>query len=98
MNANDGKFTAPVDGIYFFYCQARSNGSKSAYIAFYLNGSEKSYGYRSEDAGTDFVNVASQLKLKKGETVWVKFAHYFQSPTDSRYTFFEGHLIRQINS
>ena len=98
MNINDGKFTAPVDGIYYFYSQARSYGSKSAYIYFYLNGSEKSYAYRDEDGENDTVTLSSQFKLDKGDTVWVYFSGRFNNPTYAGFTFFEGHLIRQIKS
>ena len=98
LNVSDGKFTAPVDGIYVFYSQARSYGSSSAYISFRLNGSEKSFAYRNEDGEYDTVNLSSQFKLNKGDTVWVRFDGYFYDPTNEYYTFFEGHLIRQINS
>ena len=98
LNINDGKFTAPVDGIYFFYSQAETHGSKNAYIAFYLNGKEKSYAYRDENGEYDTLTVSTQYKLDKGDTVWVRFSGYFSNPTNPRDTFFEGHLIRQINS
>ena len=98
LNISDGKFTAPVDGIYFFYSQARSYGSKSAFICFYLNGSQKSYGYRDEDGEDETVSLSSQLKLNKGDTVWAYFDGYFYYPTDKFRTFFEGHLIRQIKT
>ena len=98
MNIDDGKFTAPVDGIYHFYSQARSYGANSAGIYFWLNGSEKSYGHRNEDGEYDTVTLSSQLKLDKGDTVWVYFSGYFNSPTYAPLTFFEGHLIRQIKS
>ena len=98
LNINDGKFTAPVDGIYFFYLQVRSLGSNSAYIALYLNGSAKSYGYRDEDGENDTVTLSSQFKLNKGDKVWAYFSGYFNNPANEYYTFFEGHLIRQINT
>ena len=98
MNVNDGKFTAPVDGIYFFYSQARSSGTYTALIYFYVNGSDKAYTYRNEDGEHDTVNLSSQFKLNKGDTVWVRFDGYYYYPTSEYYTFFEGHLIRQINS
>ena len=98
MNVNDGKFTAPVDGIYFFYSKAQSYGSNFARIDFYVNGSSKSYANRDEDEKWDTVPLSSQFKLNKGDTVWVKIDGYFSNPSHGPRTFFEGHLIRQINS
>ena len=98
LNINDGKFTVPVDGIYYFYSQARSYGSNYAQILFVVNGSNKSYAYRNEDNENDMVTLSSQFKLDKGDTVWVYFTGYFHNPTHALYTFFEGHLIRQLNS
>ena len=98
LNINDGKFTAPVDGIYYFYSQARTYGSNGARIDLCLNGSRKSYAYRYEDEKYDTVTLSSQFKLNKGDTVWVYFSGYFYNPAHTHYTFFEGHLIRQINS
>ena len=98
MNINDGKFTAPVDGIYHFYSQARSYGANYAEIHFYFNGSQKSYAHRNEDGDWDTVTLSSQFKLDKGDTVWVHFSGYFQNPAYPIFTFFEGHLIRQIKS
>ena len=46
----------------------------------------------------DIVTLSSQFKLNKGDTVWARFAGTFYGPTVATYTFFEGHLIRQINS
>ena len=98
FNTNDGKFKAPVDGIYSFYTQAHSYGNKYAQILFMVNGSQQSYAKRHEDGDTDFVTLSSQFKLNKGDTVWVYFNGWFYNPTYERNTFFEGHLIRQINS
>ena len=98
LNINDGKFTAPVYGIYYFYSQAQSFGSNNAQILFVVNGSNKSYAYRYEDNEYDTVTLSSQFNLNKGDTVWVYFAGYFYNPPHTQFTFFEGHLIRQINS
>ena len=98
LNINDGKFTAPADGIYVFYSQARTYGSSAAFIGFYLNGSQKSYAYRDEDGEYDTVTLSSQFKLNKGDTVWVYFSGTFNSPSSAPRTFFEGHLISQLNS
>ena len=98
LNINDGKFTAPVDGVFSFYSHAESDGSDNAEMLFVINGSDKSYAHRNEDAEYDTVTLSSQFKLNKGDTVWVYFSGYFYNPTHVQYTFFEGHLIGQINS
>ena len=98
LNINNGKFSAPVDGIYYFYSQCRSYGSHNAHISFHLNGSQKSYTSRDEDEQTDYVTLSSQFKLNKGDTVCVRFNGRFDNPTHSPRTFFEGHLISHLHS
>ena len=81
----------------FLNLQAWSQlGSNFADIYFYMNGSQKSRAYR--DGEYDTVTLSSQFKLNKGDTVWVYMNGYFSIPTYRDRTFFEGHLIRQINS
>ena len=65
---------------------------------FMVNGSIKSYVYRDEDGGYDMLTISSQFKLNKGDTVWVTYFGTFHTPSRAISTFFEGHLIRQINS
>ena len=65
-----------------------------------MNGSRKSRAHRDDgaDGETDTVTLSSQLKLNKGDTVWVKFHGHYYYPADEHYAFFEGHLTREINS
>ena len=97
---NDGKFTAAVDGIYFFSSQALTYRDSRAWIYFYVNGSSKSYVLIDEgpQGEYDIISLSSQFKLNKGDTFWVYFEGNFHNPQNADYTFLEGHLIRQINS
>ena len=62
-----------------------------------MNGSYKAYAYRDEDDGHDTVTTTAQFKLEKGDTVNVFMSGYYYDPASSTRTYFEGHLIRQIN-
>ena len=62
---------------------------------FLVNGSFKFFVKRDEDGGHDMLDIYSQFKLNKGDTVSVSYYGTFHSP--SRATF-EGRLIRQIYS
>ena len=65
-----------------------------------MNGSRKSNALVDEGpyGKYDIISLSSQLKLNKGDTFWVNFEGQFHNPLNADYTFFEGHLIRQINS
>ena len=44
-DSSNGKFTAPVDGIYFFHSQGWAYGSNEAFIRFLVNGSNMVIGH-----------------------------------------------------
>ena len=98
MKANQKDFTAPVNGIYYFYSQAQSYWADNSTLQFVVNGSTYAFAYRDEDREYDFVTLSSQINLKKGDIVCVLLIGTFHNPNNQQNTFFEGHLIHQINS
>ena len=97
-DSSNGKFTAPVDGIYFFHSHARTYGSSRAYIRFVVDNIYKTYSNREEDDGHDTLTATEQFILNKGDTVYVYFYGKFWNPAHRDHAYFEGHLIRQINN
>ena len=57
---NSGKFIAPIDGLYYFYTQVRSQGDDHANLYLCINDLEKSHIYRNEDDGYDTLTLTSQ--------------------------------------
>ena len=108
MNIYNGKFYAPVDGLYFFYSQTQSFHTSGAKIEFYVNGSRRSHAFNNGSGpnphsnrpitGYYMVTLSSQFKLNAGDTVWVKFWGYYNNPRNALHTFYEGHLIHKLNS
>ena len=70
-DSSSGKFTSPFDGIYFFNVLANKYGAKHAYIYISVNGSNKIITYTSDEKSHDFVSYSGQLKLNKGDSVWI---------------------------
>lgn len=74
-NNQDGVFTAPVDGVYVFFCTiTQDSNSHDLYFQFTLNGSAKTrnlaYG-RSDETHRTASNLIV-LQLIRGDRVWIK--------------------------
>lgn len=74
-NNQDGVFTAPVDGVYVFFCKiTQESNSHDLYFEITLNGSAKTrnivYG-RSDKTHRTASNL-SVLQLIRGDRVWIK--------------------------
>ena len=97
-----GKFTAPHDGIYFFYATSPLDqyvtGLFSNKIYIYVNGSSKVYHHlRTNSAGQyEFTHnsPSAALKLSKGDIVHIRMNGYFYyASTQCDRTYFQGHLV-----
>ena len=99
FDSTTGKFTAPVDGIYFFHARGRAffDGDRASYIRYHVNGSQRTFVNSRHNDGYDTITTDAQFKLKKGDTVNIYFGGLFYNPSHYHNTSFEGHLIRQIN-
>lgn len=74
-NNQDGVFTAPVDGVYVFFCKiTQSRNDNDFYYQFILNGSVKTitliYGRSDDPYRTSSSLIA--LQLSRGDRVWIK--------------------------
>lgn len=74
-NNQDGVFTAPVDGVYVFFCKITQQiNSQDLYFEITLNGSAKTgnivYG-RSDETYRTASNLIA-LQLIRGDRVWIK--------------------------
>lgn len=77
-NNQDGVFTAPVDGVYVFFCKiTQSVNDNDLYYQFILNGSVKTvtlvFG-RSDDTNRTSSTLIV-LQLSRGDRVWIQMKH-----------------------
>ena len=100
FDSTNGKFTAPVNGVYFFHSRGRaffSDAARTSYIRYHVNGTQMTFASIKHDNAWDTISTDAQFKLKKGDTVNIYFGGFFYNPSHHHNTYFEGHLIRQIN-
>ena len=94
---SDGKFQAPVDGIYSFHFYALSRSDSEVWIEFYKNEDylASTYAYTASDwadAGNTLI-----LELQAGDTVYVKavddYDNSLYGAANEIYTTFTGELL-----
>ncbi|XP_062615411.1 myosin-2 heavy chain, non muscle-like [Saccostrea cucullata] len=93
-NPSNGIFTAPIGGMFVFFVNVQTYGSKDIYVDIVLNGSRKvrtmAYGSSgSYSAGPNMV----VLTLQRRDAVWVKHYHGSGYYYDGPITTFSGFLI-----
>jgi len=106
-STSTGKFTAPVDGVYYFEAQAMTTGHSNNdniqdMVSLETNNGRLTYGrqrrtyFRSEDDANGYYTTssASSANLSAGDTVWFqrKSGHTW-SYSNYHYTYFTGWLI-----
>lgn len=74
-NNQDGVFTAPVDGVYVFFCKiTQGSNSHDLFFQFILNGSSETvillYGRSNYPYRTSSSLIA--LQLSRGDRVWIR--------------------------
>lgn len=94
FDISTGIFTCPFNGIYSFYATSLVYGKKDGGIYIHVNGSEKVFHHLSITGGWSHNSPSGVFKLNQGDTVHIRmFGTYYYAKTESRRTFFEGHLI-----
>ncbi len=108
LNLTNGRFTAPVDGLYFFSAQVRldgMNGVAYSRLMIVKNGNKQSFrnglhSIRNADTGTaswDTQHISGILKLNAGDYVSV----FVESSGDTNWTLqsesgFNGYLVNKL--
>ena len=100
-----GKFTAPIDGIYYFEGQVMTTGwsnNDNIQDLIFLNSSQgnvsyprqrRSYFRTEDDANGYFTNsCAGQVQLSSGDTVWIQIQKNC-TVTSQQFCYFTGWLV-----
>lgn len=98
LTQSSGKFTAPLDGIYYFHAAGRANGSSYLFLTLYENDKQRVWSYRGKDTGVlEKLNLVAQLKLKQGDIIWIGFnGNGWTNLDNSEISYFEGRLVFPI--
>ena len=105
-NTSDGKFTCPVDGIYYFEAQVMTTGwNNGDYVQdlIFLNSSQgnvsyprqrRSYFTTDQEANGYLVqSVSGQAQLSAGQTVWIVIQRACSVASES-FSYFTGWLVQ----
>ena len=89
-----GKFTAPVDGVYFFSWTYHTNRGSVTYLGGFLDGKLTAYGGISQQTSA-WENTSRNLviKMKKGSQFWIQTYAYTAQCLAGNHTSLSGYRI-----
>lgn len=95
-DTNSGKFTAPIDGVYFFSWGILTDNGKYFVTEIVRNSIPVAYNYtdgrgRQRGAGNIMTSSNALIKMKKGDEVWIRtYLNYGQLGRCGQWCYFSG--------
>lgn len=98
-NATDGKFYAPVEGLYYFYIKTRGGPTTEMTVNIMVNGKHIVSAFSFGD-GTFYGSGSAAIveHLTPGQTVWIRApdTRYTKNLSGNNWNIFTGMLIAKM--